>query len=449
MTGFYLHPNSEQEIIDTSEEDIIVTNHKGIIVKASKISGKHYGIDPIQLLGRSVYELEKEGVFSPAITPLVLKKQKKIVLVQTTPDGRKVLITGIPLFNELNEIEYVISYSYEVSELLIIQDYLKELKHEMKMAKEELTLLRKKNLKIDGLVIENRSTRRAYESAGKAAPLDVSVVIYGEHGTGKTTLAKNIHSESVRNKASFIIVDCETIPEALFEQKLLGVNNEKIGMLSLAHKGTLFLKGIDKLAPHLQSILARILQEKKYSSLYATETRPLDVRVISSSEIQLNEIPSFQKDLYYMLHVVPIELKPLRERKQDLSRLIPIYLQQFSLKHRKECSLRDDVYNHLLDLYWLDNHHELMNVIERMVVQSTTAMITMDDLPMEYRLPMEQGRYNVELEGSSLPIILERVEKEVLFNAQERYRTTTEIAKYLGISQPTVVRKLQKYGEEI
>jgi transcriptional regulator with PAS, ATPase and Fis domain len=449
MTGFYLHPNSEQEIIDTSEEDIIVTNHKGIIVKASKISGRHYGIDPIQLLGRSVYDLEKEGVFSPAITPLVLKKQKKVVLVQTTPDGQKVLITGIPFFNESNEIEYVISYSYEVSELLIIQDYLRELEHEMRIAKEELLFLRKKNLKIDGLVVENRSTRRAYESAGKAAPLDVSVVIYGEHGTGKTTLAKNIHNESARSDNSFIIVDCETIPEVLFEQKLLGVNNEKIGMLSLAHKGTLFLKGIDKLAPHLQSILARILQEKKYSSLYTTETRPLDVRVISSSEIQLNEIPSFQKDLYYMLHVVPIELKPLRERKQDLSRLIPIYLQQYSLKHKKECSLRDDVYNHLLDLYWLDNHHELMNVIERMVVQSTSAMITMEDLPMEYRLPMEHGRYNVELEGSTLPIILERVEKEVLFNAQERYRTTTEIAKYLGISQPTVVRKLQKYGEEI
>jgi transcriptional regulator with PAS, ATPase and Fis domain len=449
MTGFYLHPDSEQEIIDTSEEDIIVTNHKGIIVKASKISGRHYGIDPIQLLGRSVYDLEKEGVFSPAITPLVLKKQKKVVLVQTTPDGQKVLITGIPFFNESNEIEYVISYSYAVSELLIIQDYLRELEHEMRIAKEELLFLRKKNLKIDGLVVENRSTRRAYESAGKAAPLDVSVVIYGEHGTGKTTLAKNIHNESARSDNSFIIVDCETIPEVLFEQKLLGVNNEKIGMLSLSQKGTLFLKGIDKLAPHLQSILARILQEKKYSSLYTTETRPLDVRVISSSEIQLNEIPSFQKDLYYMLHVVPIELKPLRERKQDLSRLIPIYLQQYSLKHKKECSLRDDVYNHLLDLYWLDNHHELMNVIERMVVQSTSAMITMEDLPMEYRLPMEQGRYNVELEGSSLPIILERVEKEVLFNAQERYRTTTEIAKYLGISQPTVVRKLQKYGEEI
>ncbi|QUW23192.1 sigma 54-interacting transcriptional regulator [Sporosarcina sp. Marseille-Q4063] len=448
MSGFYLHPNSEQEIIDTTEEDIIVTNHQGIIVKASKISGKHYDINPIQLLGRSVYELENEGIFSPAITPLVLKKQKKVVLVQTTPADQKVLITGIPIFNESNEIEYVISYSYEVSELLIIQDYLKELKHEMKMAKEELILLRKKSLKIDGLVVENRSTRRAYESAKKASPLDVSVVIYGEHGTGKTTLAKNIHNESARSDGSFIIVDCETIPEALFEQKLLGTDNEKIGLLSLAHNGTLFLKGIDKLEPHLQAILARVLQEKKYSPLYSTEKMPLDVRVISSSEVQLNELPSFQKDLFYLLHIVPIELKPLRERKQDLSYLIPIYLQQFSLKHKKVCSFRDDVYNHLLDLNWLDNHHELLNVIERLVVQSTSTIITMEDLPIEYRLPTEFGRYNVNLEGSSLPIILEQVEKEVLINAQERYRTTTEIAKYLGISQPTVVRKLQKYGEE-
>ncbi|MBO1911273.1 sigma 54-interacting transcriptional regulator, partial [Microvirga sp. 3-52] len=220
------------------------------------------------------------GVFSPAITPLVLKKQKKVVLVQTTPNGQKVLITGIPFFNESNEIEYVISYSYEVSELLIIEDYLKELKHEMKMAKEELTLLRKKNLKIEGVVVENRSTRRAYESARKAAPIDVPVVIYGEHGTGKTTLAKTIHNESARSDGPFIIVDCETIPEALFEQKLFGMGNEKIGLLSLANRGTLFLKGIDKLAPHLQAMIARTLQEKKYMPLYAKEEMPLDVRVI-------------------------------------------------------------------------------------------------------------------------------------------------------------------------
>ena len=448
MTGFHLHPDSKQEIINTTEEDIIVTNHQGIIIKASKISGRHYDIDPAQLLGKSVYDLESEGIFSPAITPLVLKQKKKVVIVQTTPGGQKVLITGIPFFNEVSEIEFVISYSYEVSELLIIQNYLSELEHEMMLAKEELSLLRKEQLEIDGLIIENRSTRLAYESAQKVAPLDVSVVIYGEHGTGKSVMAKNIHKESTRSDGPFITIDCETIPEALFEQKLVGIANEKVGLLTLAHGGTLFLKGIDKLAPHLQASLAQILQKKKYCPLYASDELSLDVRVVSSSETQLNELPSFQKDLYYILHIVPIELKPLRERKQDLSYLIPVYLHQFSLKHMLGRTLRDDVYHHLLNFEWPGNHDELMNVIERLVVQSTSSIITMGDLPTEYRPYTEQGQYNVELEGSSLPTILERVEKEVLINAQERYRTTTEIAKFLGISQPTVVRKLQKYTEE-
>lgn len=447
MAGFYLHPNSEQEIIDTTE-DIIVTNQQGIIIKASRISGRHYDIDPSKLLGQSVYDLESEGIFSPAITPLVLKQKKKVVLVQTTPAGQKILITGIPFFNEINEIEFVISYSYDVSELLIIQNYLSELEHEMMIAKEELLLLRRKQLDTRGLVIENRSTQRAYESAKKAAPLDVAVIIYGEYGVGKTTIAKNIHKKSARNNGPFIIVDCETIPEALFEQKLLGIHHEKAGLLTLAHNGTLFLKGIDKLAPSLQACLAQIFQKKKYCPLYATDELPLEVRLISSSEIQLNELPSFQKDLYYMLHIVPIELKPLRERKQDLSYLIPLFLHRFSLKHRLERTLQDDVYNHLLSLKWPGNHYELMNVIERLFVQSTSIMITMNDLPAEYRPQTDYGKYNVELEEGSLPTILERVEKEVLINAQERYRTTTEIAKFLGISQPTVVRKLQKYSTE-
>lgn len=447
MTGFYLHPNSNQEIIDTTEEDIIVTNHQGIIIKASSISGRHYDIAAAKLLGKSVYDLEFEGIFSPAVTPLVLKQKKKVVVVQTTPAGQKVLITGIPFFNEAREIEFVISYSYEVSELLIIQNYLSELEHEMKLVKEEISLLRKEQLEIEGLIIENRSTRRAYNSAQKAAALDVSVVIYGEHGTGKTTMAKYIHKESRRSNGPFITIDCETIPEALFEQKLVGITDEKIGLLTLANGGTLFLKGIDKLSPHLQAMLAQILHKKKYCPLYAADELSLDVRVVSASEIQLNELTSFQKDLYYILHIVPIELKPLRERKQDLSYLISTHLHHFSLKHKLERTLRDDVYNHLLDLEWPGNHYELMNVIERLVIQSTSAIITMEDLPAEYRPYTEQGQYNVELEGSSLPTILERVEKEVLINAQERYRTTTEIAKFLGISQPTVVRKLQKYTE--
>lgn len=448
MTGLYLHPNTKKEIIDTTEEDIIVTNHLGIIIKASKISGRHYGIDAIDLLGRSVYELERDNIFSPAISPLVLKQKKKVVVVQTTPEGQKVLITGIPIFNEVGEIEFIISYSYEISDLLIIQDYLKELEYEMLIAKEELTLLRKENLIFDGLVIENRSTRQAYESAHKAAPVDVSVIIYGEYSSGKSTMAKFIHAESKRSAGPFIEIDCETIPDALFEQKLFGIDNEKAGLLALSNGGTLFLKGIDKLSPVLQGKLAQVLKEKLYCSMHSNEQLPIDVRVISSSETKLIELPSFQKDLYYLLHIVPIELRALRERKQDLSALILMYIHRFSKKYSVERKLSDEVYSHLLHLEWTGNHYELINVIERLVVQSTSTIIKMADLPSEYRTETTNEQYNIGLEGGSLPSILDSVEKKVLINAQKRYRTTTEMAKALGISQPTVVRKLQKYTEE-
>ncbi|WWS86393.1 sigma 54-interacting transcriptional regulator [Sporosarcina psychrophila] len=452
MTGFFLHPNSKEEIIDSYDEDIIVTNHAGIIVKASQISGRYYGIRAEDLLGKSVYDLEKRGIFSPAITPLVLLQKKKVVVIQATPSGRKALITGVPFFNESGEVEFVLSYSYEVAELLVIQEYMKELENEMSLAKEELSLLRKENLTIDGLTMENRTTRIAYETARNAAALDVSVIFYGEQGTGKTTMAKFIHNESKRKNGPFIEIDCETMPEAMFERELFGGEFEQrvTGLLTLAHEGTLYLKGIDKLSVHLQGKVANVLKERRFTPINATTFFPLDVRLISSAENALTEsiaVKKFHQDLYYMLHIVPIHLKPLRERKEDLSALISIYLSQFSIAHTTTKKLSDDVFNQLLLLDWHGNHGELKNVIERLVVQSTSPIITAKDLPPEYRKKTDDDLSIIHLEGRTLPSILDDVEMKVLRDAQERYRTTTEIAKFLGISQPSVVRKLKKYTD--
>ncbi len=452
MTGFFLHPNSKEEIIDSYEEDIIVTNNTGFIVKASQISGRHYGIQAEELLGKSVYELEKKGIFSPAITPLVLRQKKKVVVIQTTTTGQKVLITGMPFFNEVGEVEFVLSYSYEVSELLVIHEYMKELEDEMLLTKEELSLLRKEHLTINGLTIENRSTRIAFETARNAAPHDVSVIIYGEQGTGKSTLAKVIHNESARKNGPFIEVDCETIPEAMFERELLGghFEQQETGLLTLARSGTLYLKGIDQLSIHLQGKLFKMLKVLQYTPIGAETALPLDVRLISSSEKGLTEAVAsngFHKDLYYMLHIVPIQLKPLRNRKGDSSALITSYLKQFSTKYYKAKELSDDVFHQLLHLEWPGNHNELINVMERLVVQSPSTIITTKDLPREYRKEADEDLSVIHLEGQTLPSILENVEMKVLRDAQLRYRTTTEIAKYLGISQPSVVRKLKKYTD--
>lgn len=435
MSNIFLHPDMEKEIVKSNEEDLIVTNPEGIIVKATQSSGRHYGLTAEELLGRSVYELEKQNVFTPAITPLVLKQKKKVVTIQSTDTGEKVLITGIPFFDEDGEVQFVMSYSHEISELLVIREYMQELEHEMQLAKKELALLREKQLTTDNLIVESRSTIRAYQTAEKVAPLDVSIVLYGEYGSGKTTLAKAIHTNSARADAAFVEVNCETIPDALFEQELFG-SRERPGLLALAHNGTLYLKNVDKLSSYLQTKLITILKEKQFTPINSTTTQPFDIRLIASAEELLTA------ELFYLLHIVSIELLPLRERKEDLSQFLSTQVHYFSTLHKSEKKFSDTVFNALLDLKWDGNFFEVRQFIERSVIQSDGSTITFDDLPAEYQLAKEHA---IEFDGQTLPSILERVESKVLKEAQERYRTTTEIAKHLGISQPSVVRKLKKY----
>lgn len=455
MAQFHLTPNSVQEILDTYDEDVIVTNREGIIIKATRISGQHYGIEAEELIGKSVYDLESAEIFSPAITPLVLQQKKKVVTIQKTPSGAKVLITGMPFFNDSGEVEFVISYSYDVSELLVIQEYMKELEFEMSKVQEELHLLRKKSLSTTGLIIESNETQEAYAVAQKAAPLDVSVVLYGEQGTGKTTMAKEIHKESSRSNGPFIELDCATIPESLFEKELFGeqvgvskTSSISPGLLSIAQGGTLYVKKIDRLPLHLQAKLLKTLKEESFTPLGSKVPCSLDIRVISSTETELLQATSdnrFLKELYYFLNIIPIHLQPLQNRKEDVSALIAHFLHHFSNKYATKKFLSDSVFHLLLKLEWKGNIHELRNVIERIVVQSTEEIIGIHDLPAEYRMQFEEGFTDIDFDGQTLPTILENVEMKVLNNARQRYKTTTEMAKILGISQPSVVRKLKKY----
>lgn len=435
MIDIYLHPNMDNEAMEHMEEDIIVTNREGIIVQATPSSGRHYGLTAQDLIGQSVYKLEQEKIFSPAITPLVLAQKKKVVIVQTTPTGEKVLITGIPFFDEVGEVQFIISYSFEVSELRVIQEYMDELEREMQLAKQELLLLREEQLPTEPLILESRPTKNAYKTANKAAALDVAITLYGEYGTGKTTFAKMIHKNSVRKEAAFVEVSCETIPEALFEKELFGTE-KRPGLLALANHGTLYLKGVDQLSAYFQTKLANILKEKKFTPVGSTTIQNFDARLIASAEQPL------ASDLYYLLHIVPIELLPLRERKEDLGQFLSSQLHYFSTLHHTEKQFSKALFNALLTLEWPGNFLEVNQFIERCVVQSENAIITFYDVPAEYQIQEEN---KLEFEGQTLPAILERVERTVLTNARERYRTTTEMAKQLGISQPSIVRKLKKY----
>lgn len=451
MSPFLLTPDSVEEIINSHDEDIIVTNHEGIVVKATRISGRLYGLEPEELIGKSVYDLQKDEIFSPAITPLVLEQKKKVVMIQTTPSGAKVLITGIPFFNDKKEVEYVVSYSYNVSDLLVIHEYMDELEYEMAKAKEELQLLRQQTLAIDGLVTESIETKEAFATARKVAPLHAPVVLYGEPGTGKTTMAKLIHKESLRNDGPFIELDCAIIPESLFEKEVFGEESSSSvspGILAVAEGGTLFLKNVDRLPLHLQGKLLQVWKQGGFRPVGSKTARPLDVRVITSAETNLRQQVDekrFLEELYYVLHIVPIMLQPLRDRKEDISLLISQFLYDFSQKYGTNKTVSMEVFQLLLDQPWKGNISELRNVMERLVVHSSQDILTLHDIPPEYQIQPDSSLLDIDLEAHSLPSILEHVEMQVLKNAQKRFKTTTEMAKGLGISQPSVVRKLKKY----
>ena len=433
MNSLFLLPNTHEEIIDTYDEDIIVTTREGRIIKVSLLSGEPYGVAPEELLGKSVYELEAEGIFSPAITPLVLEKKKKVVLRQNTPSGRKVLITGIPLFNDKGEVEFVVSYSYDMSQLMVMKEYLGNLESEMSKVKGELTHLRNQQLQIEGCVMETPSSSRALQTAIKMAQLEVPVVIQGEPGTGKTALAKFIHSQSNRRDAAFIEVNCGAIPESVFDISFTGLKGD--GYLPLAAGGTLVLNELDQLSAASQAALFKILKQ------------PHQARVIASSSALIEGAVTagkFREDLFYLLHLAVIELKPLRERPDDLDQAISYFLDSLNQIYDQQKAVSDDLHFHLLQLPWKGNFRELRNVLERSFIESESALITLDDLPLSYQ-PDSDERIGFELDGQTLPHILESVEKKVLLNAQKRYRTTTEMANVLGISQPSVVRKLKKY----
>ena len=450
MSIFSINPNAHHVVIDAGGEDVVVTNQQGIIVQASQKSGSKYGLSPEELLGKSVYDLEEQKIFSPAITPVVLKEKKKVVMIQETPSGSKELIFGFPLFDDSGNVEYVISYSADWSELIIIQDYLDELETKVAKMEEELFMLRKEQATFGDLVLASRSTMEAFSVIQEVARLDVAVLLYGEHGTGKATFARAIHEQSERREQPFITFDCRTVPESLFELELIGDGAHKVGLFSVADGGTLYLDGVDRLPLHQQAMLAKWLEKGSYSHSDGFEEQ-FSIRLIASSEEELVDCVkegTFSRDLFYQLHLVPVELRPLMERREDLAAHIQQLTTSFSAKYKKNRKLSQPLFELLMNLPWPGNLDELKNVVERIVVSSQQEELTVEDLPMEYRVAAKDTLTDIGMDGRTLPMILDSVEKRVLKLAKQRYKTTTEMAKQLGISQPSIVRKLKKYEQD-
>ncbi len=299
-----------------------------------------------------------------------------------------------------------------------------------------------------GIIGKDPKMQVIYQLIEDVAPTDATVLIQGESGTGKELVARAIHSQSPRSDKPFVVINCSAYPATLLESELFGhekgaftgATRQKKGRFELAHGGTVFLDEVGEIPLPAQVRLLRVLQTQKFERLGGEKTMSVDVRVLAATNKNLLEevkAGAFREDLYYRLNVIPINLPPLRERRNDIPLLARHFLKRFTVEQGKD--IRDfspDAMRLLLGASWPGNVRELENTIEHATVLAKGERIEPGDLPSTLTAPLDAGpRTMVDHEKGLLQDILE----ECGWNK-------AQAAKRLGISRSTLYQKIKKYG---
>jgi DNA-binding NtrC family response regulator len=345
---------------------------------------------------------------------------------------------------------------------------------------EEMKLIVRKELDVHDLREENRSLREAlgkrYEfknivaRSGKmqevlamverVAPTNSTVLLGGESGAGKDLIARAIHQHSRRASGPFIKINCTAIPENLLESELFGYEkgaftgavSSKPGKFELADKGTIFLDEIGDVPGTIQVKLLRVLQDRDFERLGGTKTLKVDVRIVAATNQDLRaalEQGSFREDLYYRLNVVPINIPPLRERKEDIPYLVDHFIERFARESGKPLrGITPAAQKALMEFHWPGNVRELENIIERAVALSSGDVIDVADIRLDLS-PMKPGAAPAANAVAFPPegTTLEQFEDEIIKEALRRAGgNKSQAARLLGLSRNALRYRLSKMG---
>ncbi|VTU25032.1 (S)-limonene 6-monooxygenase [Variovorax sp. PBL-H6] len=439
-----------EDILRNSFDGIFVADGDGMTLFVNEGCERNYGVKASQLIGQHVSEFERKGWIRPVIAGKVAQSKRRISTTQQTHEGKTIMVTGIPLLDEQGRVRRVIINSRDMTELVNLQQVLAQAKENLQRVDSEIAALRNQALKFDGVVLQSPAMQRLAELAVRVAKVNSTVLLTGESGVGKEVVTRLIHTESPRAKGPFIKINCGALPRELLETELFGYEpgaftgaqrQGKHGLIELAAEGTLFLDEIGEMAPDLQVKLLTVLQDRVVTRVGGTRALPVDVRVIAATNRDLKEMVaqrSFRSDLYYRLNVVPIHVPPLAERREDILPLIHHFSAEFCRQYALERRISERVLRRLHDYRWPGNVRELRNVVERLVVTSPQPLIGLQDL---------DGVLSADAEGisgrGSLREQLERFESGLLEEAMRAHGSTRGVAKALGISQSSVVRKLR------
>jgi len=441
-------------VIESLDDGIVVADAQGIIVRANDAYQHMTGIIAKEFVGKHVRDLLKQGYMNKSVTEMVLERRSK-VNVMDVRNGKDLLMSGNPVFNDSGSITYVVTAVRDVSQLNELEGKLAESEHIRDKYFHELEQLRSKQ-SFQKIITKDPEMQKKLEMSYHVANVDSNVLILGETGVGKELIAQLVHRASKRAKQPFIKINCGAIPPNLLESEFFGyesgaftgaLKEGKPGLFELAQGGTIFLDEVGELSLDLQVKVLRAIQDKEITRIGGKKPILLDVRIVAATNRDLEGMvkeKEFREDLYYRLNVVPIFIPPLRDRKADILSLVAEFLGKFNLKYGYQKWIHPDVMDVFLEHDWPGNIRELENTIERLVVTQREDCIGINALAETSLRTLKPSIGDI----TSLEACLASEERRLIAEAYRTTRSTRKAAAILKISQSSMVNKMKKYKIE-
>ena len=450
-----------EKILEISDDGFLIVDREGNIIEINNAYLKFLGLAKQSVIGKNV----KDVILNSKLQDITKSGQSdvnvlhKLVSGQSPNKDKYVIVTRAPV-SDGNKVIAAVGQVKFTRNTLDIADRIKAMDDEVQYYRKELERYVGSKHSFQSMIGGSEPFKDAIRIAKKAAKSDMSVLLTGETGTGKEVFANAIHYASERKNRPIIRINCAAIPADLMESELFGyaegsftgaVKGGKKGKFELANGGTVFLDEIGDMPLTMQAKLLRVLQEKELEKVGSSETLPVDVRIISATNQNLEDMVrngTFREDLYYRLNVIRVEIPSLRERIDDLELFVEAFLLDLNDKYESKVNMSDEAMKVLKQYKWPGNIRELKNVIDRSYSLVDDDTITINELPKSI---LVKNKVPILMKaGKTLPDLVDSFEKEILTSYLEKNNfNCVKTAEELGIHRATLYNKIEKLNIRI
>ncbi len=441
-----------EKVLDNIHNGVMITDTNGKIIFFSKTYGKFLGIDPGQVIGKHCLEVvensrmdivAKTGTAEINQAHRIMDQDMVVQRIPIKKNRQVIAVFGQVMFKDVRDVH-------------TLARKLNVLESKVELYEKELESLRSSKYTIDNIIGKSEGISEVKKAVLKAAMINAPVLLMGESGTGKELFAHAIHHASERRPYPFIRLNCASIPKDLLEAELFGYeagaftgagNKGKPGKFELAHLGSIFLDEISDLPLDMQPKLLRVLEEKEMERIGGNRLTRSDFRLIAATHENLEqyvEQEKFRKDLFYRLNVIPIQIPPLRERKEDIP-LITLHLIELFNKELGTHVLKitPEVLHIFQSYNWPGNVRELANILERILYTIDGDTIRMEHLPIFFQGMIGKAS---KTGGTRLKKVKDDLEKEMVLHAMKMSKyNKNKAAKILGIHRTALYKKMKKF----